>query len=82
MLGVTFSSGGQQDRNIVTTDWTAINDRGCTEEHTGTSAAAPLAAGIVALMLQIRSCLTWRDVQYIIILTADRVLYLYVSFSR
>ena len=24
----------------------------CTEEHTGTSASAPLAAGIVALVLQ------------------------------
>ncbi|KAI2656599.1 Proprotein convertase subtilisin/kexin type 7 [Labeo rohita] len=27
----------------------------------GTSAAAPLAAGMVALMLQVRPCLSWRD---------------------
>ena len=36
---------------------------GCTESHTGTSAATPLAAGMAALMLEVRPCLTWRDVQ-------------------
>lgn len=46
---------------------------GCTEGHTGTSAAAPLAAGMVALMLQVRPCLTWRDVQHIIAFTATKV---------
>lgn len=46
---------------------------GCTEGHTGTSAAAPLAAGMVALMLQVRPCLTWRDVQHIITFTATKV---------
>lgn len=46
---------------------------GCTEGHTGTSAAAPLAAGMVALMLQVRPCLTWRDIQHIITYTATKV---------
>lgn len=46
---------------------------GCTKDHTGTSAAAPLAAGMVALMLQVRPCLTWRDVQHIIAFTATKV---------
>lgn len=46
---------------------------GCTEGHTGTSAAAPLAAGMVALMLQVRPCLSWRDVQHIITFTATKV---------
>ncbi|XP_055958700.1 proprotein convertase subtilisin/kexin type 7 isoform X1 [Patella vulgata] len=73
MLGVTFSSGKANNRDIVTTDWTKRNGAGCTERHTGTSAAAPLAAGMIALMLQVRPCLTWRDVQYIIILTALKV---------
>lgn len=45
---------------------------GCTEGHTGTSAAAPLAAGMVALMLQVRPCLSWRDVQHIIAFTATK----------
>lgn len=70
MLAVTFSSGGQEDRSIVTTDWLPSNEKGCTTDHTGTSAAAPLAAAMIALALQVRPCLTWRDLQYLIVLTA------------
>lgn len=43
-LAVTYSSGeisGRQDKQIATTD---LKGR-CTKSHTGTSAAAPLAAG-------------------------------------
>ena len=47
--------------------------KGCTMAHTGTSAAAPIAAGLVALMLDVRPCLTWRDVQFIIVITAVKV---------
>lgn len=72
MLGVTFSSGYRR-RDIVTTDWTHGNAHGCTDGHTGTSAAAPIAAGLIALMLGARPCLSWRDVQYILVLTAQRV---------
>ena len=60
----------------VTTDWMAHaihGIKGCTEHHTGTSAAAPIAAGLVALMLEVQPCLSWRDVQYLIILTAQKV---------
>lgn len=57
----------------VTTDWDLKKGTGCTEGHTGTSAAAPLAAGMIALMLQVRPCLTWRDVQHIIVFTATKV---------
>lgn len=57
----------------VTTDWDLQKGTGCTEGHTGTSAAAPLAAGMIALMLQVRPCLTWRDVQHIIVFTATQV---------
>ncbi|XP_018543126.1 proprotein convertase subtilisin/kexin type 7 isoform X1 [Lates calcarifer] len=72
MLAVTFSSGGSKLRNIVTSDWSLQHGTGCTEYHTGTSAAAPLAAGMVALMLQVRPCLSWRDVQHIITFTATK----------
>lgn len=72
MLAVTFSSGGSKLRSIVTSDWSMQQGTGCTEGHTGTSAAAPLAAGMVALMLQVRPCLTWRDVQHIITFTATK----------
>lgn len=57
----------------VTSDWSMQEGTGCTEGHTGTSAAAPLAAGMVALMLQVRPCLSWRDVQHIITFTATKV---------
>ena len=57
----------------MTTDWNRGESNGCTDSHTGTSAAAPLAAGMIALMLQARPCLTWRDVQYILVLTAVKV---------
>ncbi|KAM9853402.1 proprotein convertase subtilisin/kexin type 7 isoform 2-T2 [Aulostomus maculatus] len=70
MLAVTFSSGGNKLRNIVTSDWSMQKGTGCTDNHTGTSAAAPLAAGMVALMLQVRPCLSWRDIQHIIAFTA------------
>ncbi|KAA0702468.1 Proprotein convertase subtilisin/kexin type 7 [Triplophysa tibetana] len=70
MLAVTFSSGSRQLRSIVTSDWSLQSGTGCTDGHTGTSAAAPLAAGMVALMLQVRPCLSWRDVQHIITYTA------------
>ncbi|XP_076000128.1 proprotein convertase subtilisin/kexin type 7 [Genypterus blacodes] len=72
MLAVTFSSGGNMLRSIVTSDWSMLQGTGCTEGHTGTSAAAPLAAGMVALMLQVRPCLTWRDIQHIITYTATK----------
>ncbi len=39
----------------------------------GTSAAAPLAAGAIALMLQANPNLGWRDVQHVLIRTARRV---------
>ncbi|KAK2846932.1 hypothetical protein Q5P01_009931 [Channa striata] len=72
MLAVTFSSGKTNLRSIVTSDWSMQKGTGCTEGHTGTSAAAPLAAGMVALMLQVRPCLSWRDVQHIITFTATK----------
>ena len=55
----------------VTTDLSYLG--GCTRSHSGTSAAAPIAAGIVALMLQARPCLYWRDVQHLIVMTSRQV---------
>ncbi|KAL7062130.1 hypothetical protein AAHC03_01894 [Spirometra sp. Aus1] len=65
-LAVTYSSGGQGERAIVTTD---LNHT-CTDSHSGTSASAPLAAGICALTLSANPRLTWRDLQYIVIYSA------------
>lgn len=62
-LTVVYSSGAGGQRSITTIDL----HHGCTSDHTGTSAAAPLAAGIVALMLQANPKLSWRDVQHVLI---------------
>ena len=71
MLAVTYSSGGQSksDRSLPKISTTDING-GCTDQHGGTSAAAPLAAGIMALALSIRPELTWRDMQHLLVTTS------------
>ncbi|XP_043916788.1 proprotein convertase subtilisin/kexin type 5-like isoform X2 [Protopterus annectens] len=65
-LATTYSSGESYDKKIITTD---LRQR-CTDSHTGTSASAPMAAGIIALTLEANLSLTWRDVQHIIVRTA------------
>lgn len=64
-LVVTYSSGSTDA--IHTTD---VGENACYSGHGGTSAAAPLAAGIFALALEIRPDLSWRDMQYIAIESA------------
>ncbi|XP_075831616.1 proprotein convertase subtilisin/kexin type 4 isoform X5 [Microtus pennsylvanicus] len=59
----TFSSGVATDPQIVTTDL----HHQCTDKHTGTSASAPLAAGIIALALEANPLLTWRDLQHLVV---------------
>jgi kexin len=61
---VTYSSGSGDA--IHTTDVGANN---CYNRHGGTSAAAPLGAGIFALVLSVRPELTWRDLQYLCVET-------------
>ncbi|XP_041842874.1 proprotein convertase subtilisin/kexin type 4-like [Melanotaenia boesemani] len=48
---------------------TNIGD-GCVTHFPGTSSAAPIAAGILALALEVNPELTWRDVQHLITKTA------------
>jgi len=66
-LATTFSSGAHGEKRIVTTD---LHNE-CTERHTGTSASAPLAAGIIALALEVNPRLTWRDIQHIVVWTSN-----------
>lgn len=63
-LAVTWSSGS--GGYIYTTD---VNNQ-CANRHGGTSAAAPLAAGIFALVLSVRPDLTWRDMQHLCVQSA------------
>lgn len=61
----TYSSG---DEAFVST--VDLEDR-CWDKFGGTSASAPLAAGVFALALEQNPELTWRDLQYIAILSAS-----------
>nr|XP_012137469.1 PREDICTED: furin-like protease 1, isoform 1-CRR isoform X2 [Megachile rotundata] len=65
-LATTYSSGSTGEKQVVTTDLHRL----CTSSHTGTSASAPLAAGICALALEANKELTWRDMQHIVVRTA------------
>lgn len=64
-LVVTYSSGSGDA--IHTTD---VGTNQCSTSHGGTSAAAPLGAGVFALALSVRPDLSWRDLQYLCVDTA------------
>ncbi|MCJ1242933.1 pheromone processing endoprotease [Trapelia coarctata] len=64
-LVVTYSSGSGDA--IHTTD---VGTDNCYSNHGGTSAAAPLGAGIFALVMGVRPDLSWRDLQYLSVQTA------------
>ncbi|XP_043993790.1 furin (paired basic amino acid cleaving enzyme) a isoform X2 [Gambusia affinis] len=65
-LATTYSSGNINEKQIITTDLKSK----CTDSHTGTSASAPLAAGIIALALEANKNLTWRDMQHLVVRTS------------
>ncbi|KAK3092259.1 hypothetical protein FSP39_000444 [Pinctada imbricata] len=69
-LASTFSNGKStlRDAGVATTD--LYNN--CTTTHSGTSAAAPEAAGVYALALEANPMLTWRDIQHLTVLTSKR----------
>lgn len=64
-LVVTYSSGSGDA--IHTTD---VGLNNCYAGHGGTSAAGPLAVGLYALVLEVRPDLTWRDIQWLTVMTA------------
>jgi len=71
LLASAPSSGSS--RSITTTDLlgsAGTSATECTSTFGGTSAAAPLVAGIVALVLQANPNLGWRDVQHILVNTS------------
>lgn len=65
------SSGGTHA--IVTADLLGpdgYSEGDCTGRFSGTSASTPMVAGVVALMLEARPELGWRDVQHILVLAS------------
>ena len=78
---VTAPSDGAS-LGITTTDLTGANgynngalipDANYTNDFGGTSSSCPLAAGVVALVLQSKPTLGWRDMQEILIRSATKV---------
>ncbi|XP_027840816.2 uncharacterized protein LOC114122374 isoform X2 [Aphis gossypii] len=73
-LAATYSSGTPGSDHGVTTvdmDTKMKPETICTSEHSGTSASAPIAAGLCALALEANSDLTWRDMQYLVVMTSN-----------
>jgi len=71
IVASTFSSGrvgARSSAGVATTDLYG----NCTMKHSGTSAAAPEAAGVIALALEANPELTWRDVQHLLIYTSKK----------
>jgi hypothetical protein len=73
LLAVAPSSGA---RGITTTDLIGADGYtpgNCTSTFGGTSSAAPLAAGIIGLILSAHPTFTWRDIQHVIASGATKV---------
>lgn len=63
------------DAGITTADRTGANGFSGTQYTSnfgGTSGACPIAAGVVALMLDVNPYLGWRDVQHVLVETAEK----------
>ncbi|XP_059159938.1 neuroendocrine convertase 1-like isoform X2 [Physella acuta] len=65
-LTAAYSSGSATEKKVVSSD---LHGK-CTDGHTGTSAAAPMAAGVLALLLQANNNITWRDAQHLVMHTS------------
>jgi len=76
LLVVAPSSNYPTNPKIVTTDLTGsqgVSTGDCATSFGGTSAAAPMVAGLVALILDANSNLNWLDVQGVLIYSSTKV---------
>ncbi len=74
MLISAPSNGGSL--GITTSDLLGVpgySDGDCTNSFGGTSSACPLAAGVIALMLEANPMLDWRDVQNLLVRNAQKI---------
>ena len=66
-LAVAFSSDNWKEPKVFTT---TLHGE-CAFNHTGTSAAAPIAAGVIALLLESNPNLSYRDVKHLLVYTTS-----------
>lgn len=69
-------SSGSSGKGITTADLmgsAGYDPSECTSNFGGTSSAAPLASGIIALLLEKNPNLSWRDVKHVIALGATQI---------
>ncbi|MBC8039146.1 MAG: S8 family serine peptidase [Opitutaceae bacterium] len=80
---LVVSAPGESTPGIVTTDRTGSNgynpgtgelsDQNYTQTFSGTSAAAPIVSGVIALMLEANPDLGWRDVKEILLRSSTQL---------
>jgi subtilisin family serine protease len=80
---IVVSAPGESTPGIVTTDRTGDNgynpgsselsDLDYTQKFGGTSAAAPIVSGVIALMLEANPNLSWRDVKEILLRSSQKL---------
>jgi hypothetical protein len=68
-----FVAGPGGDLENLSNHITANFEGGCRDAGVGTSFAAPVVSGVIALVLQVNPDLTWRDVQGILAQTSRHV---------
>uniref|UniRef100_A0AC35TMJ7 Collagen n=1 Tax=Rhabditophanes sp. KR3021 TaxID=114890 RepID=A0AC35TMJ7_9BILA len=61
-----YSSGSKTDNFIILI---IVNE--CFSDFSGSSASAPTVGGVIALALEANPSLTWRDIQHMIVMTAE-----------
>ncbi|KAL5493437.1 hypothetical protein EMCRGX_G014619 [Ephydatia muelleri] len=66
-MAVAFVDNPYQYLQVSTTSTFGL----CTDTFDGTSSATPLVSGVLALVLEANPSLTWRDIQYLIVYTAN-----------
>lgn len=72
MAVVYTGDAGRDKREAYSSLVTTSLFHKCVTSFSGTSCAAPLAAGIFALVLEANPELTWRDVQHLVVRTAQK----------
>ncbi len=71
--GSSLLVGAHSDDSGRRSIWTTDRTGNYTNNFGGTSSASPLAAGVVALMLEANPQLSWRDVQHVLVESARKV---------